>query len=128
MAKKQGNKKVQARTNRPTRVESNVGTLPQIDGEYTEEAKQRMKAAGHNVERVEQLTEYGDTLMLQIIEAGYKPSEALMIAGNLIIWTITNQAKSKKGAREIVSDIAVGITESLSQVTFPEDREQGGKV
>lgn len=120
MAKKQGNKK--------TRVESNVGTLPQIDGEYTEEAKQRMKEAGHEVERVEELTEYGDKLMLQIINAGYKPSEALMIAGNLIIWTISNQAKSKRGAREIVSDIAVGITESLEKCTFPEERKQGGKV
>jgi hypothetical protein len=119
MAKKQGNKK--------TRVESNIGLLPQVDGEYTEEAKQRMKEAGHEVERVEELTEYGDKLMLQIIEAGYKPSEALMIAGNLIIWTISNQAKSREGARTIVSDIAVGITESLSRCSFPEEREQGGK-
>ena len=113
--------------NKKTKTPS-VGILSTMHGEYTEEAKQRIKEAGHSVERVEKLTEYGDKIMLQIIEAGYKPSEALMIAGNLIIWVISNQAKSMEGATDIVADMAAGIVRSIAGIRFPEDEKKGGKA
>lgn len=99
------------------------------DGEYTEEAKQTLKAHGKDVKRSQQLNTYGDKLTLEMIKKGYSPAEVLTIVANMIIWVISSQARTRNDAVELVVDMSrgllVAITEGIDYESDTTEKKNG---